>query len=438
MSKITIDNYEAFLLDYAEGNLSGEDLAELKAFVLAHPELEIDLGDKDLPYFSENEITFEFKHDLKKNEEYLADEQILMYLEGLLSPAQKIAFENTLAADRSLALQLEQYKTTLLKADLNEGLVSKASLLKTEDDLILRDPAISYLEKQMSAAEEKEFELQLAADSSLKKDYELLAKTKLQADASVIYPNKEELKKETKVIVLFTLRRVTAVAAALLLLFGLTVIINYYNNQQVQPTQFAGKNPDGGEGAEKAAATSNQKDPLPSVSGSHNHTERVLAKKEQVKNESENSANGSEKRNETENKAKEESKEIQPENTTQLANNQKQSPAQKTNQDEKTNLSPREIQSNEIQGSELAVISQRTSKPDSALSHSDYIVGLAYESEEDEIAWAMKGDDDKSLWKRAVRLAKQVNKLGVKAVDGQEDSGERYRLSFNSFSVEKK
>ena len=34
-TNITIDNYEAYLLDYVEGNLSPEGAAELKAFITA-------------------------------------------------------------------------------------------------------------------------------------------------------------------------------------------------------------------------------------------------------------------------------------------------------------------------------------------------------------------------------------------------------------------
>ena len=39
---ITIENYEAFYLDYLEGNLSGETLVAFEAFLAAHPELSVD------------------------------------------------------------------------------------------------------------------------------------------------------------------------------------------------------------------------------------------------------------------------------------------------------------------------------------------------------------------------------------------------------------
>ena len=44
MQTITIDNYEAYLLDFSEGNLSDDLQVELELFLIQHPELEIDLS----------------------------------------------------------------------------------------------------------------------------------------------------------------------------------------------------------------------------------------------------------------------------------------------------------------------------------------------------------------------------------------------------------
>jgi hypothetical protein len=43
MNRINFSNYEAWLLDYAEGNLSAEDTAELLLFMEQHPELQTDV-----------------------------------------------------------------------------------------------------------------------------------------------------------------------------------------------------------------------------------------------------------------------------------------------------------------------------------------------------------------------------------------------------------
>jgi hypothetical protein len=153
MSKINLHNYEAFLLDYSEGNLSENDIAELKAFALTHPELEIDLTENDLPYFEASDVNIDFKSDLKKTEADFVNEEVLQYMEGLLSNEQKIAFEARLATDKDLALVLDQYQKTILSANFNEVFENGSSLLKTEDDLILSNKVISYVEGQLSLNE---------------------------------------------------------------------------------------------------------------------------------------------------------------------------------------------------------------------------------------------------------------------------------------------
>src|SRR5690606_8061122 len=55
---------------------------------------------------------------------------------------------------------------------------------------------------------------------TLRKEVLLFEKTKLVADANIFYPNKEELKKETQIFLLFS-RRNLSIAASVLLLIGL-------------------------------------------------------------------------------------------------------------------------------------------------------------------------------------------------------------------------
>ena len=64
-TNITIDNYEAYLLDYVEGNLSPEGAAELKAFVAAQG-LDWDELTEELPHLEVPQIVYENKADLKQ------------------------------------------------------------------------------------------------------------------------------------------------------------------------------------------------------------------------------------------------------------------------------------------------------------------------------------------------------------------------------------
>ena len=64
-TNITTDNYEAYLLDYMEGNLSPEGAAELKAFVAAQG-LDWSELTEELPYLAAPQVAYEGKEKLKK------------------------------------------------------------------------------------------------------------------------------------------------------------------------------------------------------------------------------------------------------------------------------------------------------------------------------------------------------------------------------------
>jgi len=65
MSRINKINYEQYALDYLEGNLSGELLIEMQAFLLKHPEIASEFGALDLPYLTpETAVVYTDKESL--------------------------------------------------------------------------------------------------------------------------------------------------------------------------------------------------------------------------------------------------------------------------------------------------------------------------------------------------------------------------------------
>ncbi len=64
-TNITIDNYEAYLLDYMEGNLSPDEAEQLKAFVTAQG-LDWDKLTEELPHLEAPAVTYQGKENLKK------------------------------------------------------------------------------------------------------------------------------------------------------------------------------------------------------------------------------------------------------------------------------------------------------------------------------------------------------------------------------------
>ena len=64
-TNINIDNYEAYLLDYLEGNLSPDEAEQLKAFVVAQG-LDWDELTEELPHLEAPAIAYQDKESLKK------------------------------------------------------------------------------------------------------------------------------------------------------------------------------------------------------------------------------------------------------------------------------------------------------------------------------------------------------------------------------------
>jgi len=149
MSGINQHNYEAYLLDSMEGRLSVEQQLELDTFMALHPELAVDLEDLA-------EMTFD---------------------------PQQAVFPN------------------------------KEILKKTGADLVSGEQLIGYIEQQLSPEEKHRVEAHCAAHPALAKELDLYKKTIAVADTSIVFEDKESLKRRTKVI-LFNFKAASFAAAA--------------------------------------------------------------------------------------------------------------------------------------------------------------------------------------------------------------------------------
>jgi hypothetical protein len=417
MKQIHLHNYEVFLLDYSEGNLNAEEIVALKTFVHNHPELEIDLSDFDLPYLTAGSEVADFQSSLKRTEEALADEDLLNYLEGNLSATENHSFEVKLLANPNLSQDLEDYKKTLLAANTNEVYSHKSELKKSEDDLILTNPSILYLEKQFSASEQLNFEDELKSNSDLQKEFDLVSKTILTVDESIVYPDKENLKKENKVFVLFSLRTIGSMAAAILLLIGFVFVFKFYNTQKSNEVQISVLEP-------KDSSTQSTDRTQESIA-------RVMMEPQQELPSIEAHSFHKEKAIKQINKA------IAKTIVEEKAPLEKEIPHMIAEKKiiEMDDIETKNIIEKPIEKNQTPLLASNTNTTQT-LTKQNYL--LLAEDIIEEADLSSDEDSKKGFWKRAVHLAKQVNKLGVKSIDGEEDSKNRFRLSFNSFSVEKK
>jgi hypothetical protein len=191
MGKVTVHNYEAFLLEKMEGTISREDLAALNAFLAAHPHL--DPGDDEMPYISiGEEATLEhsdalLRHDASSDSE----DEMIRCVEGLMSRDEAVAFMNKLEKDADLAKSYRLFSATVLQPDASIVFEEKESLVKDPD--AVRVPA-------------------------------------MEADATVVFPDKETLYRNGRVIALFSVRTLYRVAAVLIPFILLVLFADRWKN----------------------------------------------------------------------------------------------------------------------------------------------------------------------------------------------------------------
>ena len=165
MEKIDLNNYEAYFLDYMEGSLSAEEKHDLFVFLEKHPhlqeELDLDISEMEL---MPTAVTFDAKESLKMDADHLM---------------------------------------------ITEGTVDELMIAAVEDQLTTTQK--SQLEDYVKA-------------NNLTKSYAYTQATKLKADLSIQFDEKESLKQKTGVVISMTwVTRVASIAAvgAILVMIGL-------------------------------------------------------------------------------------------------------------------------------------------------------------------------------------------------------------------------
>lgn len=130
MSRITLDNYEAFLLDMAEGTISPADREALLLFLAANPEQEVDLDGIAYATTDADLISFENKESLKKTAEDPTRFEVLAVkqLEEGLTIDEEAELQHLLALNAPLAAELKAYGYTKLQPDTTIIFANKNAL----------------------------------------------------------------------------------------------------------------------------------------------------------------------------------------------------------------------------------------------------------------------------------------------------------------------
>lgn len=174
-TQINIENYESFYLDYLEGNLNEEDSAALLAFLEMHPDL-------------------------------IVEDDALAYL----PEADFVALDNQ-------AKQGLKFPDTEQKIGINNI------------EIFL----IASVENQLSEAKSQELQAFIQANPTYAEELSLYQRSRLQADLSIVFEDKQRMKKGGIIIPMYARFAAAAVAASVVIAFSV------FNSGDDQPTQIA-------------------------------------------------------------------------------------------------------------------------------------------------------------------------------------------------------
>lgn len=135
---ISRSNYEMFFIDYTEGNLTPEQVAELIIFLEQNPDLKEEFeGFADVKLEPET-LVFEKKENLKKSGSLYGsinstnyEEQFLAYYEGDLNEGEQRNVRDFVNSNRHYADVFDLFKKAMLKPDLGIVYPTKSKLKKS-------------------------------------------------------------------------------------------------------------------------------------------------------------------------------------------------------------------------------------------------------------------------------------------------------------------
>ncbi|MBK8500208.1 MAG: hypothetical protein IPL52_15645 [Flavobacteriales bacterium] len=230
--RIDHSNYEAWLLDRLEGNLSPAGEKELDAFLAMHPEL--DPGEGDLPAVNDLALRLNTldKEALKRRLPPVAevdarnvDDHLIARLENDLSKEQRDALQVFLTLNPEHQLAERTYALTKLvpeamayarKQELQRALPPTGMPTRhTLDDFL-----VARLEGELSAEQERALAAYIAGNTEAQRSWALMQVTQVRA-SEIVFADKDALRKGGRVIAITSWMVRLAAAASIALLIGM-------------------------------------------------------------------------------------------------------------------------------------------------------------------------------------------------------------------------
>lgn len=203
--QITRNNAEAFFLDYYEGNLSEERVAELFAFLKMNPDLREAFeafGDVSVNEDSISSPDFSFlKKEAAADEHESAEQWMVDFVEGTISDDDRASLEKYLEANPAKRRDIDLLRKTIFEADAAEVFGDVSSLKKNAEITAenFSDFAIAEVEGTISSSDKKKLDAFIAVHPQYAVELENFHATKLQAD-DVRLEDKSFLKRTALVV----------------------------------------------------------------------------------------------------------------------------------------------------------------------------------------------------------------------------------------------
>lgn len=223
---ITPENYEAWLLDYAEGRLSHPQVQALMQFLDSHPHLKEDLDLTDLPAIAPAEIPNADWSSLHMPESDPLDLLFFKAVEGTLTTAEEERLD-ILLANPAHARSFEAWQHTRLQPQstaVNDEM--RNTLFRFGHETTLNDATwehwlVAYGEGLLTEKQIEKLRAFAQRRPEGRKELAIAGRLKLQPARGIFFPDKNKLYKKERAAVFFLLYRAVGVAAAILIAFAL-------------------------------------------------------------------------------------------------------------------------------------------------------------------------------------------------------------------------
>lgn len=131
-------NYEEFFLLYADNELNAAERKAVQAFVAQNPDLEAELRMLLQTILPADELSFENKSALLKEEISPLQQQLLLYIDNELPAAEKLQAEQLIGANAAAAAEAAILQRTKMQPDMAVVYANKKELYRKEEGRLIR------------------------------------------------------------------------------------------------------------------------------------------------------------------------------------------------------------------------------------------------------------------------------------------------------------